>query len=460
MTRKQRLNSRRFNTKGGQIIAYMYANVSGTRPVSKNGPAFLVLGSFSSVSELVGHINRVYGKGGPQCTILQTPTNTFVPLLAPKESMTQYPVQRATVHTKALISLYTSRRQREKKEFDSARQEQRPGIVDKSSRDVQMRMQRLQELGLDPIPEDAQGKNSEAQTASGGAEANAGADADAGDDAPVQETAPQDSTTPSPKSVGDAKQTEANDAQDATTTSQKTQAPTPAPKNVIAPLNASIKLANQNFAVVSIIHDERKGRLSPQESKDDKNATKYAPLEPIVSFLGTFNTQKDAEAYAKKANSSEVPGAPLFVVQMYSWLFTEAVSMESVPSAYPNQPMLEKLIGNHQKVQEQGETEYIRSLEEDNGGDESVPDAPGDAKTKAPDAKLPSPTEQRTDAPDEKVPPIRAAIVNDEQSPDMSDAKVELNMENVIRNDCVLDILKSRVLKRTDVSSSQTDGSQ
>lgn len=134
--------------------------------------------------------------------------------------------------------------------------------------------------------------------------------------------------------------------------------------------------------------------------------------------------------------------------------------MESVPSAYPNQPMLEKLIGNHQKVQEQGETEYIRSLEEDNGGDESVPDAPGDAKTKAPDAKLPSPTEQRTDAPDEKVPPIRAAIVNDEQSPDMSDAKVELNMENVIRNDCVLDILKSRVLKRTDVSSSQTDGSQ
>lgn len=417
----------------------MYSNVSGTRPISKNGPAFLVLGSFSSVSELVGHINRVYGKGGPQCTILQTPKNTFVPLLSPKDSMLQYPVERAAVHTKALMSLYTSRRKREKKEFDNARQEKRPGIVNKSSRDVQKRIQRLQDIGLDVIPEDAKNGDGETQpTTAPGAST-------------TEETTPETTdTTTTDTSKTATTESEENDESEASIENEATsesQSVKTSPKNVIAPLNTNIKLANQNFAVVSIIHDERKGRISPNDAHLKKNANKHAPLEPIVSFLETFDSQKEAEEYAKKANSREVPGAPLFVVQMYSWLFTEAISMDSVPVAYPEQPMLERLINNHQKVQEKGEEEYIRSLEEDD--DNAIEDGKENTKMKVLEAKQPSLTQpQRLEAPDEKVPAIRAADVNAENNePSEENEEEEHDMKRAIDNDCVLNILKTRVLR-------------
>lgn len=414
MARSNRTNRRKPNAAADdQIIAYMYSNVSGTRPISTKGPAFLVLGSFSSVGELVGHVNRVYGRKGPQCTILQTPKNTFVPLLSPEKPMLEYPVQRAAIHTKALMSLYQEKRRREKKEFDSARAEQRPGTVDKNSRTVRKRLEKLQDLGLDAAPES---QNSEALTDS--------------------TESPADS--PDAKSEGSAGEPDQGSETDSVRPNAETSSPATVqtlqtPKSTVTPLDPRVKLVNQNYAVVSIIHDERKDRSGAAKN------TKALPLEPVVSFLDTFATQQEAEEFAKKANSKEVPGAPLFVVQMYSWLFTEDVSIDSIPVSYPEQPLLERVINNHQRVQEQGESEFIQGADVNHADPE--PNTP-DAKRPAHD---PSISTSSGEAPDEKRAPTPTTTPSDNENEAMARA---------IERDDVLSILRNRVLKRPTSESS------
>lgn len=412
-----------------QIIAYMYANVSGTRPVSSKGPAFLVLGSFASVGELVGHINRVYGRKGPQCTILQTSKNVFVPLLSPKTHMNgEYPVQRASIHTKALISLYEIRRRREKKEFDRARAEQRPGTVDKNGRNVRKRLERLQEMGLDTIPETKEDSSPDPVQSSSPttqASTSGGTDSESNGDGGSTQEGESNAESDDQKS---AESTPSSDS--ATSMTVKT-------KSTIAPLDPRVKLLNQNYAVVSIIHDERKDR------KNDSSL----PFEPIVSFLDTFSTQKEAEEFARKAHSSEVPGAPLFVVQMYSWLFTEDISFESVPVAYPEQPMLERVINNHQRVQEQGEAEFSQGIDHARG-DQKVPSSIETSGAPRGDEKRPpqssSEAVDQRSAVDEKVHsgPPRGAGEGEE----------EKDIARAVERDDVLGILHSRVLKKKPVS--------
>lgn len=460
--------ARRNRAASGQndeIIAYMYANVRGTRPISSKGPAFLVLGSFPSVADLVGHVNRVYGRKGPQCTILQTAKNTFVPLLAPEKTMLEYPVKRAAVHTKALQTLFQSRRQKEKKEFDTARAEKRPGIVNKESRDVQKRLQRLRDIGLDSVPEEKQKDEKDIlENSAAGNTTISTATPPTETETATSETTDPETTTPE-TTTPETTTLETTDPETTTleTTTLETttendsniktgSTPSEDKKTIVAPLDPRTKLINQNYAVVSIIHDERKSGSMRREKI----------IEPIVSFLGTFATQKEAEDFARKANSTEVPGAPLFVVQMYSWLFTEDVTFESIPVAYPDQPLLEQVVNNHKVVQEQGEQNFING-----DGDEDEPDEGErvDQKTPVLDRKSSTTTSRAVVGEDEKCPPTDNKVSEslDEKvkleppsfqrqpSPYISNKQErveEPNMEKAIANDCILNILKNRVLKK------------
>lgn len=391
------------------VIAYSYANRTGTRPLSEKGPAIMILGKFANTEELVAHINRVYPKG-PMCTILQTTKNSFFPLLAPKSVMLKYPVQRANVHTKALMSLYQSRRMREKKEFEETRANKKIGAVNKESRQTQKRLEHLKRIGVDK-------------------------------EAPGNET-----KKTATESTEKSKPTHVKSPPSKTSNRYKNRNKKRPP--ALAPLDPRIKLCNQNFAVISVIHDERKS------SKSDDTA-----LEPIVSILDTFDTEKDAEKFAEKAYSQEVKEAPLYVVNMYAWLFTEDVTLANVKVRYPDSPFLEKAVREHQDLQNRGEKDFINKQ---NTSTES---------TQGKDMKLPAiqETPRISVAQDEKVPPPSTVqstgstkSIDTSEDLDTSENPTESNdtgaptvrdLKSVMNRDDTTDIITNRILKRNQSQS-------
>lgn len=352
------------------VIAYSYANRTGTRPLSEKGPAFMVLGKFAGTDELLAHIRRVYPKG-PNCTILQTSKNTFFPLLAPKTVMLKYPVHRAQVHTKALIGLFQARRAREKKEFDEARRQQKPGRVNKDSRETKKAMKHLQDIGME--------KKSESK-----------------------ET---DSTSNDKKSTQKGTKS----------ASKKKKIP------VVAPLDPRVKLCNQNYAVVSVIHDERKSNKNGNSAE-----------EPLVSILDTFDTEESATKFAEKAYSQEAREAPLFVVNMYAWLWTNDISLSNIKVRYPETPILEEAVRNHQELQRKGEEQYIN-----------------DQKKKTSD-KMPCLDADRTPG-DAKVPPTST----DTEGSDLNKPGQDLN--RLMSKDDTTDIITRRLLERNSTSNNNDE---
>ena len=345
------------------VIAYSYANRTGTRPLSENGPTFMVLGKFADTEELLAHIRRIYPKG-PKCHILQTSKNMFFPLLAPKTVMLKYPVHRARVHTKALIGLFQQRRSREKKEFDEARRKQKPGRVNKDSRETKKCMEHLRNIGLEKDPETKA-------------------------TAPTSNDKTSQRSTPSFKKRG---------------------------IQALAPLDPKVKLCNQNYAVVSVIHDERKSK---------KNGT--SAEEPLVSILDTFDSEESAAKFAEKAYAQEAREAPLFVVNMYAWLSINDISLSNIKVRYPDTPILEEAVRNHQDLQRKGEEQFMNDRKKESSDKMLHLEAdatPGDAK----------------------VPPTST----DNAAPDSENADQDLN--RLLRKDDTTDIITRRLLKRSSAT--------
>jgi hypothetical protein len=93
---------------------------------------------------------------------------------------------------------------------------------------------------------------------------------------------------------------------------------------VSSPLQANAKLAGQEYAVIMTLLDITL-----------HNAVK----EPLIAILAAFNTESDAEQYAKYTAASQYPDSDISVVSMYAWCFPEHVNFENVKEVYRNEKL-------------------------------------------------------------------------------------------------------------------------
>jgi hypothetical protein len=125
----------------------------------------------------------------------------------------------------------------------------------------------------------------------------------------------------------------------------------------LAPIRASLMVADQRFAIIQILHDLRPEVVSGE-----------AKPEPAVRIMGAVETEDDARRYIEQVTALAPPGTPqpkLYTVNMYEMLHVEDVAIEDVPTAYVNKDELTGIMS------EQREQRRILADVRAAGGDES-----------------------------------------------------------------------------------------
>ena len=90
------------------------------------------------------------------------------------------------------------------------------------------------------------------------------------------------------------------------------------------PLHSNIKISGQEYVVIMVMLD-----------KTPHNAVK----EPAIAILAAFNTEMDAEHYAKYTAASQYPDSDISVVCICSWCFPENIDYEQVKEVYRNEKL-------------------------------------------------------------------------------------------------------------------------
>ena len=96
-------------------------------------------------------------------------------------------------------------------------------------------------------------------------------------------------------------------------------------ENSVGEFSAKYMRINQRFAVISMLADtEQAVRL------------KRRPAEPLFRIYATFPSKKTATAYIKEELSVHVGNYDLDVVDMYEWLYPQAIDPDEIVEEYRN----------------------------------------------------------------------------------------------------------------------------